>query len=229
MTEQIMNILVCFYFFLEIYIFVYSQELRIRNHYEYYEKLAQINCIIPEEPIIHSLPTEVTDIPLYKESPATYSELDEAARELFSELQQELGMVELPDNKEENNETIYTDPDHFEQDGELNEFSDGYISLSDLEENVQYKPTGYEAYASAKIADELNGPQQWVVAVVGMEDQYIHVSDGKRLWVNVGEKAAKLNKGDVLILNIIRNGKEIQVENLIRIESAVNEDRKSVV
>jgi hypothetical protein len=50
---------------------------------------------------------------------------------------------------------------------------------------------GFESFASAKIMDCLEGAQQWVVSVVGIEENYIHISDGKRLWVNVGEKAKK--------------------------------------
>lgn len=84
--------------------------------------------------------------------------------------------------------------------------------------------TGYENFASAKIMDCIDGPQQWVVKVLGMEEHYIHVSDGKRVWINVGERVHKLKNGDSLILDVIRQEKNIKVQNIIRVDGLVTDE-----
>lgn len=227
-TEQILNILVCFYYFLDIYMFVYSQELRIRSYYDSCDNFVRLHCIEPVEPMISStgIDSVVDTAPV--EETRMYSELDAASMDLFAELQQELEIGDsLSEQTEE--EIVYVmnyepEEDIFISDW-MEEEQEDCIQMTDLEsEEKNIEPTGYEAFASSKIAENLAGPQQWVVSVVGMEESYIHVSDGKRLWINVGERAAKLNNGDVLILDVIRNGKEVVVDKLMRIETAVSEE-----
>lgn len=100
------------------------------------------------------------------------------------------------------------------------------IHMDDLMREVEVvsSPSSYEAFASAKIADCTDGLQQWVVSVIGMEEQYIHVSDGKRIWLNIGERASRIHKNDVLILDLIRHGKEVKVQNLVRVETLATDE-----
>lgn len=231
-----MDWLVYFYWLVEYYVFVYCQELKIRSHYEYFERLTQleVDCTESKEEIISCQPIQVIN-PVLIEDPdqVTFSDLDEAAEGLFEEVQQELGLGEF-DNvnpvfelDQPSEEIEYElDIDHGYKLSSLAEYGEeeDYIQMADLDEMEENSPTGYEQFASAKIADCINGPQQWVVTIVGMEESYIHVSDGKRIWINVGEKATKLKKGDVLILDVIRNGKNVTVDNIFRLEMDVSED-----
>ncbi|MDF2857169.1 MAG: hypothetical protein K0Q87_3020 [Neobacillus sp.] len=76
--------------FLEIYVFVYSQELRLRSHYEYFDLLADLNCIEVEESgdQVHSPLSFTPNLAQFtKPKKPTISKLDEAAKELFAELQ----------------------------------------------------------------------------------------------------------------------------------------------
>lgn len=181
-------------------------------------------------------------------------ELDEKAEGLFAELQLELGMdsnssVEVdyePIAIYEMDEAPaefdfdygmvsladYDEQDFIEEETFVTAYEEEFIDnqedcihMDDLmrEEEVT-SPIGYEAFASAKIVDCIEGPQQWVVSVIGMEEQYIHVSDGKRIWLNIGERASRIHKNDVLILDVIRNGKDIQVENLVRVETFATDE-----
>ncbi len=52
-----------------------------------------------------------------------------------------------------------------------------------------------------------------------MEESYIHISDGKRIWVNVGEDIHKLHIGDVLEMDVNRSGKDIEVVNINILET----------
>lgn len=101
---------------------------------------------------------------------------------------------------------------------------DDQICIEDFVEDAPIPLTGFEKFASAKIIEEKEGPQQWVVTVVGIEDTYIHISDGKRIWVNIGERANKIKNNDVLILDVIRNGKEITVNNILQLDTVVSPD-----
>lgn len=239
MTAIIMNYLVCFYTFLEIYVFVYAQELRVKNHFEYYERLIQLNCMeVEDQPALSSPSSETSNIVPFVQPKqvVTVSELDAAAEGLFAELQSELGVGELTSTSDsfidDSVDFIFeTDMDFDSIDGftTVYEFqeeeSDDCIQISDLNEEDTLEPTGFEAFASAKIADDIAGPQQWVVSIVGIEESYIHISDGKRLWVNVGmERASKLTNKDVLILDVIREGNEVLVENLIRVDTQPSQE-----
>jgi hypothetical protein len=236
-TSSIMEILVYFYMFLEIYVFVYSQELRVRSHYEYFARLAQVNCTEMEEELNTLLsPSEnITNlVQLVQPNQVNFSELDETAEGLFAELQQELGIEEISNFDNDTDFEIFYQP-VMEQDFDFtlsHEYQYEYveedlgdcIQISDIEEEEAIVPTGFESFASAKISDCVEGPQQWVVSIVGREESYIHISDGKRLWVNVGEKASKLRNGNILILDVIRNGIDITVENLFRLETNLSEE-----
>ncbi|MEK3992702.1 hypothetical protein [Robertmurraya sp. FSL R5-0851] len=134
-------------------------------------------------------------------------------------------MVSLADYDESGQEFIEEGTYVTAYEDDLVDNQEDCIHMEDLmREEVVTSPSGYEAFASAKIIDNMYGPQQWVVSVIGMEEQYIHVSDGKRIWINVGERASKIHKNDVLILDIVRHGKEITVQNLVRVETSATDE-----
>lgn len=224
--------LVHFYIFLELFLFAYVQELKIRHYNQYFDEVAEWYCMEEETlPSDNSMnDTAAVLIPTENPTVVKLSELDDAAEGLFAELKGELNfessMADSIGWKDS-----FVDEIVYEHDFEINEPIQGQdlvgedcIQITDLEETTLLPLTGYESFASAKIADEMEGPQQWVVSIVGMEESYIHISDGKRLWLKVGEKAAKLKNGDVLILDVIRNGKEVVVENLFRLETDASDE-----
>lgn len=94
-----------------------------------------------------------------------------------------------------------------------------YLHISDIEIPEQNYQTGFEEFASANIGDGLVGKQQWVVRVIGIEETFIHVSDGKRIWLNVGERVNKISIGDTLIVSVDRSTEGISVENIFLVDS----------
>lgn len=231
------NWFIYLYFFLEWYVYTLSLELKVKAYYEYHEQKAiqeKEDCSRQDSIAAQSLnesPIEVV-VPLQVIKP----ELDTAAEDLLAELTKDLGLesgVETdhhPHNSEDEFDAYvaFMDVEEYEDDVYLVDYEpemeqeEDCIQLGDLLSEEQHvSPTGYEEYASAKIADGVEGAQQWVVTIVGMEDSYIHVSDGKRLWVNVGEHAASLHNRDVLKLDVVRKGKEVTVENLFLLEKDV--------
>ncbi|KZE67951.1 hypothetical protein AWM68_17415 [Fictibacillus phosphorivorans] len=221
-----MELLVCFYWLLEMYVFVYCTEAHAKQRMEHFNYLAQmeVDCI---EPVQESVPV-ISNVA--KPVEFTVSELDHAAEGLFAELQQELNMMDNPLAIPQLESEFYFDDDSASEfTYEMvslaeHEEEEDCIQLADLDEMEEESQTGYEEFASAKIGDCINGPQKWVVSIVGMEENYIHVSDGKRLWINVEEKASKLRNGDVLMLDVIRSGKEVTVDNLILLETNASAD-----
>lgn len=229
--------LIYVYYLVEWYFNLRVDELKIKAYYDYccqYEQddqevqVQQNDCLVAHnenqltyQPIMPITTVSATQV--------SKPELNDMAEELLAELQNEIEEVEVTESTFMDDSELYIEPD-FDFEFELDSDPDcsdeeDCILLTDLEEEEQpTSPIGYEQYASAKIADNFDGPQQWVVSIVGIEEDYIHVSDGKRLWINIGQRATKINRGDVLILDVIRNGKEITVEKLFRIESNTTDD-----
>lgn len=230
------------YWVLEWYVYTLALELKVKSYYEYHEQMAmqekedcsQQNIFVPLHSTLDSAETVVEPILVSK------PELDTAAEELLGELIEDLGLQAelssetIQDSQNEEEFDVYlaytddafldTDVYLVEEDYETQQDED-CIYLDDLlSEEQSVSPTGYEKFASAKIIDGLDGAQQWVITIVGAEESYIHVSDGKRLWVNVGEYAASLRIGDVLKLDVIRNGKDVTVKNLFLLETDTSAD-----
>lgn len=236
--------LVYFYWLIEIYMYVYCEELRVRSYYEYFEKIKD-DCSEYHytESIVMSLP--ISEPAEYSKPATVYSKLDEKTEGLFLELQQTLGLFEpVEEEPIMVYENINCESEHAEQengisylvdmnyDDELNleeilmkAEEEDCIHLEDIaDEVVPSSSIGYESYASAKIADCIDGPQKWVVSIIGMEDAYIHISDGKRIWVNIGEAASKLKNGDVVALDVKRESRSINVENIFLLEKSASDD-----
>ncbi|MDU1847421.1 MULTISPECIES: hypothetical protein [unclassified Niallia] len=144
----------------------------------------------------------------------TVSELDDRTIEYLSNLTKEINFEELCDEQsgpleEELNLTdLNTTTSRECRNKQVN---------SEIEDQVDDIPT-------TKIADNLQGKQRWLVSVLGMEEEYIHVSDGKRAWINIGESVYRINRKDSLSLEIEREGKNIRVLKIEILEHAVSSD-----
>lgn len=224
---------VYFYWFLESYFYVRVEEIKVLHYsgdYDYSLSSKDCTNLAAVVPITAAKSTVKAEEEPLIQKPA----LNEESEELFMQIEKEVTSADDGDICHLNYEpSELLLEDEFAEHDEI--FVSEWVEDDDLDEDCihmddlktgQATPSqnGYESFASAKIQDGLEGGQQWVVSVVGIEENYIHISDGKRLWVNVGEKAKKLGNGDILILDVIRTGKEISVQNLIRVEASVSED-----
>lgn len=256
-TISIIDWLVSIYWLLENYIFVRSEELKVKRYNEYFQQLVQLDDCSQFEDNLSTSNVESSVQPVIESARVVSSkpDLGDAANGLFAELQQELlevndqsGFIHFTSSMEEEIEDggsfviadeAFSLADHDEEpayveyyhepvidtESEVPMMEEDCIQIGDLlNEEGPVSPKGFESFASAKINDKLDGAQQWVVSVIGIEEQYIHVSDGKRKWINIGERASRIRMNDVLILDVIRDGKEIVVENLIRVDSLSSEE-----
>jgi hypothetical protein len=223
------------YWLIEGYVNLYCMELNSRNQYSYFDRMSKLQMEV--SPIVNVIEFPSTSVkeqePVVVETVAAplQVELDESSMALLQEMSNELQIedclispYELSHDMDSDFDCIYPNDDHFIVLYQLEDDEDDSIHMNDLVEQPVQVATGYEEFASAKISDCLDGAQQWVVQVVGIEEDYIHVSDGKRIWINIGERVNKIRNNDVLILDVIRNGKNVSVEKLFRLETNVTED-----
>lgn len=229
---------------LEQYCIEKSNQLRTKSY-----QVSLESMYIPD---IHSVENSPV-VSIKKETPIVQISNIEGteAEELFSALQQELGGLEMDEVAPMENDNfyeiepavaIYQDEDTFNGSLLINELNileqvvdeepmvneEDCLSLDDLMEFEEPEiSVGYRQFATAKIADNLTGEQQWIVSVLGMEGPYIHVSDGRRVWLDLGEKVHLIHPNDILSVEVNRkeDGK-IEVIRTIKIEEAsyVNED-----
>ncbi|AQQ55377.1 hypothetical protein [Planococcus lenghuensis] len=80
-----------------------------------------------------------------------------------------------------------------------------YLLMEDW--HVQQKPVAIRPQLTAKSTHSIRsnhiGEQEWVVEIIGHEQEYIHVSDGdSRTWLNVANDS--LGKGDILSVLVHR-------------------------
>lgn len=241
-----MDFIASMFWMLEWYTYTLSMELRVRAYGDYcmqqlIEQREQEQRTTPTLTLVNSPVMEISQV---ETNPVTTPDLGAAVTGMLNELIEDLGLesekekieesVQVFTETNENEDDYYVafvmeDDDEEEQDfyvlDEQSEVAqeEDCIQLADLltpEQSVS--PTSFDQFASAKIADGLEGTQQWVATIVGMEETYIHISDGKRIWVNAGELAASLNIGDVLSLDVVRNGKEVKVESLFLLETGTS-------
>nr|WP_275009443.1 hypothetical protein [Niallia taxi] len=145
------------------------------------------------------------------------SELNSEAEALLEELHLELTSFEpLQVKAEEESDQL-----DYIVDQDCISLSDYDIDCSNTNEVTS---VDFEKLATAKIGDCLEGEQQWVVSIIGTEEEYLHISDGHRTWINVGQDALRLKRGDLLALDVVRNGKRLEVLNITILESTITED-----
>ncbi|WP_028393902.1 hypothetical protein [Bacillus cihuensis] len=85
-----------------------------------------------------------------------------------------------------------------------NEHSDT-LTMDDWNEDLSTNVSNQlSTKANAKIEDCLLGEQQWVVELIGQEQDFIHVSDGTaRAWIDA-KNHIDLNRGDILSILVDR-------------------------
>lgn len=85
-----------------------------------------------------------------------------------------------------------------------------FLDIADLELAT------YQDFPKSSISDQLEGPQQWFVIVVGKEGEYLHVTDGtKKKWIHVGEESSNISVNDQLMLSVVNNGKIKEVNDVV--------------
>ncbi|PGT83267.1 hypothetical protein [Bacillus sp. AFS040349] len=234
------------FLFIESYVIQRVAELEMDVTLGYFEMVEnlEVDCSSKQEEFTLLAFSENEDCSTSEVSgPAivpTISVLDDGALELMNSLEQEVMELNQGDNLDNQEDYyVYSDADcPPELDGQNDESQwvklnsveeeEDYLSMSDLNgenSDQQLNIDSYSQFSTSKISDNMEGLQQWTVKVVGMEDAYIHVSDGQRIWLNVGiEKARKITNNDILAIDVMKNGKEVEVLRIIKLESGVNED-----
>lgn len=156
------------------------------------------------------------------------SKVDNESLDMFEQLQQELAMVgnsdqlSVIDNSDTYGGESYMDEsmDHLLSQGAPD---DEYLSIHDLKEDIQEQ--NRIQYVSSRISNETVGHQQWVVKVEDISDHEIFVNDGRKMWLNVGErKASRIKMGDLLQLDIERKGEEVMVDRIFRLENTLTDE-----
>jgi len=105
----------------------------------------------------------------------------------------------------------------------LEEFDENFLSMNDfyIDDEIVIDSVVEDCSQpdTVKIKDEQIGVQNWTVSVCGFEQDYIHVSDGSRIWIHVGEKIDCIQNGDVLNITVDRSVdgvKALEIELLQR-------------
>lgn len=93
------------------------------------------------------------------------------------------------------------------------------LSVQDYEEErAAFSNEEYRGLATCNIEDGVAGPQRWIAMVIGIEGEYVHIDDGTRLWVKIED--TPVNHGDIVMLDVIRDAKRVEVIRATVIESA---------
>lgn len=102
-----------------------------------------------------------------------------------------------------------------------------YLSLNDLQEELENKEAeqpAYHYYETEKIANAVIGEQTWIARVVGYERDYVHLSDGHKIWVHVGEKVKDFKQHALMEIEVDRQSDVIKVLNYCSIEEGIDHD-----
>lgn len=99
------------------------------------------------------------------------------------------------------------------------------LSLKDwvLEDEMNVLPS-MSSKGTSKISDDKEGIQLWMVSVCGIEREFIHVSDGSRIWLNIGDLAKEIRHGDILSLRIKKENNCVEVLEVLDIQRLQHED-----
>lgn len=194
----------------------YCPSEELGSFYNVEEVIPSLDCIIPEEK------NELEKANFEKSSIE-----GTAAEALFNSLQ-----IELNDSSDqvENTAEYFQSLENAEpiimESDENNDFQrDNFLSISDLEidEESPYISNEYTELATAKISDDTLGLQQWTVNVIGSERQFVHVSDGTRIWIDLGKYTKNIHNGDILSLDVNRTIEKIEVIN-VKLLHSISED-----
>lgn len=189
------------FLFLEQYLLERYIDVIVNRELKFFEEVDSLvveDCMMEQEEVLPVAPTETPANETITHIEPEVSVLGDEQEELLGELTAE-----------------FSDEDE----------SDDFLTIHDAADSQEFVfDSNYTHYATAKIADQLEGPQQWIVKVIGMEGPYIHVTDGSRTWINVGEDVYRLQRDCVLSLDIERSGKEIIVHRISLLETGISED-----
>lgn len=242
MFIALQDIYIIIYLLIEQYVFERVIEMRMKEQVEFFlmvEELKVSDCTMERDLVSNLAPNEESYASVkneHLEYKPEVSVLDDESISFLDDLQKELGTVtpenEITTSEQATNDMFaYTDEDVPPTD--YNNYAmepyfaeEDLLSIDDIhEEPVASIPETYPTIATAKISDDLDGEQQWVVNVVGIEGNFIHVTDGSRMWLNVGERnASRINKGNVLAIDINKVGKKVDVKHIMSLETGISEE-----
>ncbi|MEY8742010.1 hypothetical protein AB9M62_21280 [Bacillales bacterium AN1005] len=209
--------LVYLYYLIENLFFKYCTDLRIKNYFlqnELYprefngfEKVEEAGAVTMNFSTDHYVTIEESTKPI-----VVQTELNQEAQALLVELQLELSSFKPIQERE------VVDDVSFDKriDSDCILFSD-YDAENSVTNDIL--SADFEQLTSSKIGDFIEGEQQWVVSIIGTEEEYLHVSDGHRAWINVGEDVQRIKRGDLLALDVIRHGRNTEVLKITVLES----------
>lgn len=217
------------YLILEQFVLERTRDLQIMNRQQFFETINELESNCSNEQVEFSLAPTVTSATVNRIDAPSVSVLDEQTLDFLSLLEQEVGdsdsFVEI---KSTANEAPVCQS--YVDEIQLSIEEDDCLSMNDLNsiafDELEDVDSTFIQYATAKIKDEVVGHQEWTVKVIGMEGAYIHITDGQRIWVNIGEaKASKIHVGDILNINVERKGKkDIVVNRIIKLETLISDE-----
>ncbi|MGN7299472.1 hypothetical protein [Ferdinandcohnia sp. SAFN-114] len=215
------------YLILEQFVLERTRDLLILHRQEFFESVNGLESNYSSKQEVSSLaPTDPATTVDPIKAPIV-SVLDGQTLDFLSLLEQEVGAL----NVEKTSTPIEARvPKSYDDEIQFNIGEDDCLSINDLNSDALNElddvNSRFVQYATAKIKDEVEGRQEWTVKVIGMEGPYIHITDGQRIWVNVGEaKTSKIHVGDVLNLDVARNGKkDIIVNRIIKLETSISDE-----
>lgn len=220
------------YLILEQFVLERTRDLQILHRQEFFEVVNGLERNCSSEKEVSSLAPAVTTVTATNNEPIeapTVSELDVQTLDFLSLLEQEVGEA---DSFVEFVATVTEEPVHQSVDNEIlcSVDDEDCLSINDLNssalDELEEVNSTFVQYATSRIKDEVEGRQEWTVKVIGMEGPYIHITDGQRIWVNVGEaKASRIHIGDVLNLDVERHGKkDITVNRMTKLETLISDE-----
>ncbi|MFD1736176.1 hypothetical protein ACFSCX_06315 [Bacillus salitolerans] len=225
---------------LEQYCMIKADIIRVSRMVTYdfvmsYQEEKQMEMELVTETVVESAPVETTQVPEVKRAV-----LNDDTLQFLSMIEQEVNGPQAEQYEEPMSQDSYIDcmePDNYvtvSMDDELNQLDmmmeqqpiEDCLTMEDLsedDENIELDGS-YSELATARIRDGLMGEQKWTVQVVGIENEYVHVSDGNRIWLNMGDASSMVGVGEILSVVVNRTEKDITVQHIDAIERTISQD-----
>lgn len=88
-------------------------------------------------------------------------------------------------------------------------------------------PDIFEEYATHIVADNYIGKQTWYGKVLEKnESSYILFTDGsKEVWIHAGDKANRLNIGELVLIDVVREYDHISLKKAVKLKQQVKQDQ----
>lgn len=139
-------------------------------------------------------------------------------------------LYDLEGKKDEVNKLREEYKEYFlEEDFDLRIYEEDIIRVDKKKENPFKINQRYSWLASNKISEGKQGQQRWIGKVIGKNQSYIHFRDlSQRIWINVSSKIDQIEIGDLLVINVHRDGESVRAEEMYKLQE-VDEDQLTAV